>query len=167
MDLLTIETNTKPVIDPTTMENENTQKTNLARILSVSGQSGLFRYIAQARNGFIVESLKDGKRTCIDNHSHISTMADISIYTYSEEMKLRDVFEALHKALGEEDAPTSKASSEQLKDLFRKAVPEYDESRFYVSHMKKVVDWYNALRNFASLDFEDEEAAQEAEPSAE
>ena len=31
-------------------------------ILAISGQPGLFRYVAQSRNGFIVESLIDGKR---------------------------------------------------------------------------------------------------------
>ena len=41
-------------------------KTDLARILSVSGQHGLYLYLAQARNGAIAESLSDKKRTCFD-----------------------------------------------------------------------------------------------------
>lgn len=130
-------------------------KTDLARILSVSGQHGLFNYIAQARNGAIVEALGDKRRTCFDMKSRITTLADISIYTSEGEMKLQEVFQKLHDALGEADAPTSKASADELKALFLKAIPNYDGDRFYVSHMKKVVDWYNELKNFASLDFEE------------
>lgn len=130
-------------------------KTDLARILSVSGQHGLFNYIAQARNGAIVEALSDKRRTCFDMKSRITTLADISIYTSEGEMKLQEVFQKLHETLGEADAPTSKASADELKALFLKAIPNYDGDRFYVSHMKKVVDWYNELKNFASLDFEE------------
>lgn len=142
-------------------------KTDLARILSVSGQHGLFNYIAQARNGAIVEALSDKRRTCFDMKSRITTLADISIYTSEGEMKLQEVFQKLHEALGEADAPTSKASADELKALFLKAIPNYDGDRFYVSHMKKVVDWYNELKNFASLDFEEgnegEAASEEAQ----
>ena len=130
-------------------------KTDLARILSVSGQHGLFNYIAQARNGAIVEALSDKRRTCFDMKSRITTLADIYIYTSEGEMKLQEVFQKLHDTLGEADAPTSKASADELKALFLKAIPNYDGDRFYVSHMKKVVDWYNELKNFASLDFEE------------
>lgn len=141
-------------------------KTDLARILSVSGQHGLFNYIAQARNGAIVEALSDKRRTCFDMKSRITTLADISIYTSEGEMKLQEVFQKLHEALGEADAPTSKASADELKALFLKAIPNYDGDRFYVSHMMKVVDWYNELKNFASLDFEEgnegETASEEA-----
>lgn len=141
---------------------ENTNKTDLSRILSISGQSGLFRYLAQARNGAIVEALKDGNRSCFDMKSRITTLADISIYTNEGELKLKEVFEKLHAVLGDNDAPTSKASSADLKKLFGEAVPDYDADRFYVSHMKKVVDWYNILKNYASLDFMTEEEAEAA-----
>ena len=137
-------------------------KTDLAKTLSVRGQRGLFNYIAQSRNGAIAESLKDHKRTNFPANSGITTLADISIYTMEGEVKLKEVFLKLHEVLGEADAPTSKASADELKALFEKALPDYDADRFYVSHMKKVVDWYNELKNFASLDFveEDEEAAE-------
>ena len=56
--------------------------------------------------------------------------------------------------------------TEEQKALFEKALPDYDGDRFYVSHMKKVVDWYNELKNFASLDFVDEEEANEVPAEA-
>ena len=82
-------------------------------------------------------------------------------------MKLRQVFEKLHEVLGENDAPSSKAAPDELKALFAKALPDYDGDRFYVSHMKKVVDWYNELKACASLEFVDPEAEQEDETPAE
>ena len=140
-------------------------KTDLAKILSVRGQRGLFSYIAQSRNGAIAESLRDHKRTNFAANSGITTLADISIYTLEGELKLKEVFLKLKEALGDADAPSSKAPQQEIVALFEKAVPDYDGDRFYVSHMKKVVDWYNELKNFASLDFTDEEE-EAAEPEA-
>ncbi len=139
-------------------------KTDLTKILSISGQPGLYLYIAQARSGAIVESLSDKKRSCFGLTSKMTTLADISIYTTEGEMKLSEVFLKLKDVLGGAEAPTSKASSDELKALFAKAVPDYDGERFYVSHMKKVVDWYNCLLKYASLDFvTPEEEASESE----
>ena len=140
-------------------------KTDLTKILSVRGQRGLYRYLAQSRSGAIAESLRDGKRTNFAATSGITTLADISIFTMEGEVKLKDVFLKIKSVLGEADAPTSKASSAELTGLFEKALPDYDSDRFYVSHMKKVVDWYNELKNYASLDFVEEEEAEE--PAAE
>ncbi|MBQ8839404.1 MAG: DUF5606 domain-containing protein [Bacteroidales bacterium] len=128
-------------------------KTDLTKILAVSGQSGLFLYISNTRTGAIVEALKDKKRSAITASSKITSLADISIYTDDEEVKLQQVFLNMKEVLGDADAPSAKSNPEDLKALFEKALPTYDRDRFYVSHMKKVVEWYNALKNFASLDF--------------
>ena len=141
-------------------------KTDLSKILSVRGQRGLFTYIAQSRNGAIAESLEDHRRTNFAANSGITTLADISIYTLEGELKLKEVFLKMKEVLGDASAPSSKAPEAEIKALFEKAVPDYDGDRFYLSHMKKVVDWYNQLKDFASLDFVDEDEAEEA-PEAE
>ena len=140
-------------------------KTDLSKILAISGQSGLYLYISQARNGAIVEALSDKKRSSVGMTSKITSLADISIYTDDEEVKLQDVFVCMKEVLGDADAPSSKSSADELKALFEKALPAYDRDRFYVSHMKKVVDWYNNLKKYASLDFVNLE--EESEDSAE
>ena len=132
-------------------------KTDLTRVLAISGQSGLFNFVSQSRTGVIVESLVDKKRSNVAATGKVTSLADISIYTDEEEVKLQQVFLNLKEVLGEADAPTSKAAPEELKALFEKALPTYDRDRFYVSHMKKVVDWYNCLKNNSSLDFVDPE----------
>lgn len=148
------------------MTIDTKMKTDLTKILSVRGQRGLFNYIAQSRNGAIAASLRDGKRTNFAANSGITTLADISIYTMEGEVKLKDVFLKIQSVLGDADAPASKAAPEELKALFEKALPDYDADRFYVSHMRKVVDWYNELKQFASLDFVEEEAEEEPAPEA-
>ena len=149
------------------LHHQNTKKqamkTDLTKILSVAGHHGLYRYIAQARNGAIAESLADGKRTVFDVRSRITTLADIAIFTSEGEMKLKEVFLALKGVLGDADAPSSKSSPDGIKALFAQAVPDYDDTRFYVSHMKKVVEWYNELKAYASLDFAEEEEAEDEE----
>ena len=145
-------------------------KTDLSKILSISGRHGLFLYLAQARGGAIVESLEDKTRTVVDAKNRITTLADISIYTSDGETKLQDVLLKMKEALGESHAPSSKSDPAELKALFEKALPDYDGDRFYVSHMKKVVDWYNDLLDNASFDFVTEEDAEEeetAEPESE
>ena len=138
-------------------------KTDLSKILSITGQSGLYRYIAHSRGGVIAENLTTGKRTCFSLSSRITTLADISIYTREGELRLREVFKKIETALEGAQAPSSKADAEQVKAVFEKAVPDYDGERFYLSHMKKVVDWYNLLLKYASLDFVTEEDAESAE----
>ena len=138
-------------------------KTDLTKILSISGQNGLYLYVSQARNGAIVEALADKKRTVFGMNSKITSLADISIYTDDEEVKPQQVFLNMKEVLGDADAPSAKSRPEELKALFEKALPTYDRDRFYVSHMKKVVEWYNFLKKYASLDFvnPEEEAEQE------
>ncbi len=136
-------------------------KTDLSKILSISGHPGLYLYIAQARNGAIAESLSDKKRSSFPLTSRMTTLADISIYTTEGEMKLSEVLLRMKEALNGAEAPSSKASADEIKALFSKAVPDYDGERFYVSHMKKVVDWYNCLLKYASLDFETPETGTE------
>ena len=138
------------------------EKTDLAKILSVSGQHGLYKFLALSRNNAaIAESLADGHRTVFDAHSRITSLSDIAIFTDAGELKLKEVFLALQKALGDKEAPSGKAADNEFRELFGKAVPNYDADRFYLSHMRKVCEWYNELVKYASLDFEEEQEEEE------
>lgn len=141
------------------MENE---KTDLSKILSVSGYPGLYRFVAQSRTGAIAESLSTGTRVNFPANGKITTLEDISIYTDEGETKLRKVLESLKNTLGDNPALSAKDSENAIKALFEKALPGYDRDRFYLSHMKKVVTWYNELKNHACLDFVDPEAEEKA-----
>lgn len=141
-------------------------KTDLRKILAVTGESGLFNYVSQVRLGAILESLSTKQRNKFGLSAKMTSLADISIYTDEGETKLQDVFEAMHKELGENEAPSPKSEPNVIKDFFAKVLPTYDRDRFYVSHMKKVLAWYNELLKHASLDFVTEEEAAETEADA-
>ena len=145
-------------------------KTDLGKVLTVSGEQGLFTYVAQAARGAILESMLTKKRFVAGPSVKMSALSDISIFTQEGEMKLQDVLTAMKNSLGDEKAPSGKSAPEVLNEFFGKIVPDYDGERFYPSHMKKVVEWYNCLKEYASLDFETEEdneaKAGESEQSA-
>ncbi|MBO4743285.1 MAG: DUF5606 domain-containing protein [Bacteroidales bacterium] len=142
-------------------------KTDLAKILSVSGRHGLYLFLAQTRGGAIAEALADHKRIAFDSHSRISTLSDIAIYTSEGEMRLAEVFTAIKKAAdGGEAVPSAKASEAEITSFFSVAVPNYDSDRFYVSHMRKVLDWYGELEKYASLDFVTDEERENAATEA-
>ena len=137
-----------------------TKKTDLSKILAVNGKHGLYRFLALSRgNAVIAEALEDGHRTVFDAHNRVTTLADICIFTAEGELKLKEVFLKLKETLAGKEAPSAKDAA-AVKALFDKAVPDYDADRFYASHMKKIIEWYGELARFASLDFEEEEAAE-------
>lgn len=135
--------------------------TDLQKILSISGEHGLFRYLSQGRNGIIAESLETGRRTVFGMSSKVTALSDISIYTDDGEISLKDVFVKMKEMLSEEEAPSPKSGEKAITGFFAQAVPDYDRNRFYVSHMKKVLGWYSLLKRYASLDFTEEEKEKE------
>ena len=137
----------------------------MKKILSVSGEHGLFAYVAQGRGGMIAESLLTGQRKMFGPQAKVSALADISIYTTEKEVSLREVLEAMAAKLAQGPAPDPKGNQKAITAFFDEVIPNYDEDRFYVSHMKKILGWYEDLRTHASLEFlEDEEEAKEEKP---
>ena len=139
------------------------EKTDLKKIISVSGEHGLFEYVAQSRNGIIAQSLITGQRKAFGPSSKVSSLSDISIYTEDGEVSMKQVLEAIAEKTSKARAMDSKSSPDKIREFFRTVIPAYDEDRFYVSHMKKVLDWYNCLAEFGSLEFVEEEEEKKEE----
>jgi hypothetical protein len=142
---------------------------DLKEIMSVSGQSGLFRFISQGRNGIIVEAFSDKKRSFINASSKVSSLEDIAIFTSDEEVPLKQVLKSIFEVENGGPAPDPKSSPEELKAFMEKVLPTYDQERVYLSDIKKLVAWYNTLLALNMLSFEEEPAAEKTteEPSAE
>jgi len=117
----------------------------LQEILAISGQPGLFRYVAQSTRGVIVESLSDGKRMNASATSRVSALTEISIFTEGEDIPLADVFTNIYRFTEGKEAIDPKTRPEELKAYFAQVLPEYDRERVHVSDIKKVFAWYNAL----------------------
>lgn len=140
-------------------KKENAEKTDgfLKEIMAISGQPGLFRFIAQARNGIIVESLDTGKRMHAFSSVKISALEEISVYTEEKEASLAEVLKLIHDKEGGGEAISHKSDNEKLKEYFSEVMPAYDKDRVYVSDIRKILNWYNILRSHELLDFDEKQ----------
>lgn len=118
---------------------------NIEGIIAISGKGGLFKLLSQSRGGFIVESLADGKRFPVHSTNNVSSLEDIAMYTYEEEVPLREVFSNIAKKENEGPTLSHKESAKVLKEYFAEVLPDFDEERVYSSDIKKVFQWYNIL----------------------
>ncbi|HCP41372.1 MAG TPA: hypothetical protein DIT65_06215 [Cryomorphaceae bacterium] len=136
---------------------------DLRTVLSISGKPGLFKLIAHQKSGVVVESLLDGNRTAISANANVSSLGDIAIYTYEEEVPLRIVFKAMAEVTEGKEALSHKSSKDQLEDFFGEVLPKFDQERVYASDIKKVVQWFNILVKNDLLEILDEEVSKDAE----
>jgi hypothetical protein len=60
----------------------------LKDIMAISGESGLFKFIAQGKNSIIVEHLETKKRSSAFGSAKVSSLDEISIFTEKEDMAL-------------------------------------------------------------------------------
>lgn len=135
----------------------------LKDILSITGMSGLYKFVAQSKNGIIVEALADGKRMNASASSKVSSMGEIAIFTEGEDIPLAQVFENIYKHTEGKPAISHKSSADELKAFFAEVLPEFDRDRVHVSDIKKVVAWFNILLEQGFTEFKVEEEGAEAE----
>jgi hypothetical protein len=117
----------------------------LEGILAISGQPGLFKLVSKGKNSVIVESLSTGKRMPAFATSRISTLEDVAIYTYDEDIALREVFVKMFEKYEGKTVLNAKASNKELMEVLESVLPDFDKERVYVSDAKKLVSWYNTL----------------------
>lgn len=135
----------------------------LKEVLAISGQPGLYKYIANSTHGVIVESLLDGRRMNVSASAKVSALSEIAMFTEGDDVPLSQVFANMFEYTGGQQAISHKESADRLKAEFEKALPDYDRDRVHVSDIKKAFSWYNILVAAGMTDFQDkeEEAAEE------
>lgn len=133
------------------------------KILSISGKPGLYELKTQTRAGVLAQSLIDGKKIQVNLRNNINILSEISIFTYTGEESLMDVFKAIYKKTDAQKSIDHKSSKKELENYFREILPEYDEDRVYQSDIKKVIQWYNILIENDFDGFEDDEKSDEEE----
>jgi Domain of unknown function (DUF6852)/Domain of unknown function (DUF5606) len=119
---------------------------NLKDIMAISGKPGLFKFVSQAKNGIIIESIPEKKRIPAYASDKVSALEDIAIFTETDEEKLSLIFDKIFEKEGGKKTINHKSSPDELKAYFSTIVPDYDKERVYVSDMKKVFNWYNILQ---------------------
>jgi hypothetical protein len=136
---------------------------NLKDILSISGEPGLYKFVAQGRNAIIVEHLETKKRKTASGSAKVSSLEDISIFTDKEDLLLGKVFDLIFEKENGGAAIDSKSDPAKLKIYFGDVLPQYDKDRVYMSDMKKVIVWYNILHKLGQLVKDEPESEKDIE----
>jgi hypothetical protein len=120
---------------------------NLRGIVSVSGRPGLFKLIGQNKAGYVLEGLDAQKLKIVANLSNtkLASLEDITIYGEDEELKLVEVFANI--AASKTAVPDTKADGTTLRNFFLEVAPNHDQEKVYASDMKKILTWYNLLKD--------------------
>ncbi len=135
----------------------------LKDILSISGEPGLFKFIAQGKNAIIIEHLETKKRTSAYSSAKVSALEDIAIFTDKEDMPLGKVFDLIFEKENGGKAIDAKSDPDKLKVWFEGILPEYSKDKVYMSDIKKVAQWYNILHSLNLLVKEEPEKPAEPE----
>jgi len=137
----------------------------LKDILAISGESGLFKFIAQGKNAIIVEHLETKKRSSAYGSAKVSSLEDIAIFTDKEDMPLGKVMDLIFEKENGGPAIDPKSDTEKLKSWFEEILPDYSKEKVYPSDIKKVVTWYSILQKLNLL-IKEEPAKEEKENAA-
>ena len=128
-------------------------------ILAISGKPGLYKLVTRGKNSLIVEALDaTHRRMPAFATDRITSLADIAMFTETDDIPLMDVLENLKTLEDGKKAAVDpkKASTKELQDYFTKVLPEWDRDRVHVSDIKKLISWYNILIEAGITDFKEE-----------
>lgn len=135
----------------------------LKDILAISGQPGLYKFLAQGKNAMIVEHLETGKRSSAFSSSKVSSLDDITVFAEGEDLRLGEIFDRIFEKEAGKTAVDSRADASALKVYFEEIVPEYSREKVYISDIRKIIQWYNILQRNDLLVQEETEAQAEPE----
>ena len=138
----------------------------LQTILAISGKPGLYKLLSRGNKNLIVEALDETHRKSPAFASdRITSLADIAIYTDTDDVPLYKVLASLRDLEG--GKPTSlnyrKAGGEELREYMGKVLPDFDRDRVKMSDIKKLLQWYDILVNNGITDFEKDMAPTEGD----
>ena len=133
------------LINRVILQPQNFQIMEYNRIVAVTGMPGLYEVLSSKADGAIVRSLDDKSTKFVSSRIHnLSHLESIEIYTVKENVTLADVFSSMKEnGAGLPDTKDNKA----LKAYFETVYPDLDFERVYSSDMKKMVKWYEVLKD--------------------
>ncbi|MBW3468959.1 DUF5606 domain-containing protein [Arthrospiribacter ruber] len=125
---------------------------NFNEIATVSGKPGLYKILKPTKGGVILESLDEKKSKLVVGANHrVSILAEISIYTMNEDgaTPLQNVMAKIEEEFEGDLGLESGADADELRAFLKHVLPDYDEAKVYPSDIKKLVAWYQIIRNNA------------------
>jgi len=135
----------------------------LKDIMAISGQPGLFKFIAQGKNAIIVEHLESKRRGSAFNTARVSSLEEITVYTEKEDMPLGKVFDLIFEKENGGPAIDFKSDPDKLKAYLGEVVPDYDREKVYNSDIRKILQWYNILHGLNLLVKEEPKTEEKTE----
>jgi hypothetical protein len=122
----------------------------LDNIIAVSGLPGLYKLMATRPNGLLIESFENNKRQFVSVRKHQFTpLVSIGIYTYTDVAALDDVLTKVDTTQADHPIPDVNDKAEILRAWFKTIVSDHDEDRVHINDIRKVIKWYNFLRQYA------------------
>lgn len=122
----------------------------LDQVIAVSGLPGLYKLLASRANGLLIENFDSPKRQFVSARKHQFTpLVSIGIYTYSDVTALEDVFKKIEETRTDKPIPEAGADPDDLRTWFKTIVPDHDEDRVHINDIRKVIRWFNFVRQHA------------------
>jgi hypothetical protein len=131
---------------------------NLDPYVAVSGKPGVFKLVTNRSNGLVLEDLDDQKVKFFPTRKHQFTpLGTVAIYTLEDSTEMKVIFQTMLDQYATNPPVAVSSANHELFEYFEKILPDYDEDRVYISDIKKVIKWFNFLRERDLLTASDEE----------
>ena len=114
------------------------------KIIAVTGLPGLFELLSSKNDGAIVRSLEDKSTKFVSSRVHnFSHLESIEVFTVRDNVNLTEIFHAMEKEGGK--VPDGKDPG-TIRKYFEKIFPDLDFERVYSSDLKKMIKWFDVLK---------------------
>ena len=116
----------------------------LKTILAISGKPGLFKLVSRGNRSLIVETIDvQKKRFPAFATDKVISLADVAMYTDTEEIPLRQVLKNIKEKEGGKQISIDyrKASKDELFAYLGEVLPNYDRDRIYPTDVKKLIQF--------------------------
>ena len=124
------------------------------KIIAITGMGSLYELLSSKTDGAIVRSLEDNSTKFIASRVHnFSHLESIEVYSQKENVNLVEIFKLMEES--KEPLPDVK-NIDAVKKYFKEVYPDLDFERVYASDMKKMVKWFEVLRNKVDFKLSDD-----------
>ena len=115
-----------------------------SKLISITGFSSLYEIFGKKGEGILVRSLDDRSVKFVSPRANtFSQLESIEVFTIRKNVKLAEVFLAMEASA--EVLPAEK-DAKATKEYFTKVYPDLDFDRVYASDMKKMLRWFNVIK---------------------
>jgi hypothetical protein len=136
----------------------------IKNMIAVSGHPTLMSLVSTRNNGLILKDPTTGKTNFFAVRSHQFTpLETVGIYTMDDTAELKVVFTNMLDQIESNPPISPKSSNKELLDYFGTVLPDFDRDRVYPGDIKKVIKWFNTLKELGYLTAEEEVAESTSE----